>query len=77
MTASAINPRQKRLLSCVLPQPKWTKIRKKHRHHARAAFKTGGFTANNPFSVENLHEAGQNHHNTTLLGKYRIVFKTK
>ena len=55
MTAQTTKPRQKRLDSCVLALPKWTKTQDKPRQHARQAFKVIDYVADTAIRVENAH----------------------
>lgn len=73
MTAQSQKTEQKWLHSCVLSPPKWPKIRKKLRHHARVAIKASHFVADTIARVENASENVQVRRKTTLLGKYRLT----
>ena len=63
---------QKRLHSCVLAQPKWPKVIETLRQRVRETLKNSDFVADTVVRVENNHEKGQDRHNSTLLGKYRL-----
>ena len=72
MTAQSQKTEQKRLHSCVLSPPKWPKIPEKLEKRACGTVKISDFVSDTAFRIANVRENGQTHHNTTLLGKYRV-----
>ena len=72
MTGGNLKSRQKRLDSCVLARPKWTKIRETHEKPTCGTLKIDDLTADAAVRVENVHENGQARGNTKLLGKYQL-----
>ena len=76
MTAHSQKPKQKRLHSCVLTQPKWVKIHEKIETRACRTLKISDLVANANANanarVANAPENGQPRRKTNLLGKYPI-----
>jgi len=74
MTVIITKPRQKRLDSCVLARPKWTKIRETRKRPTCGTLKIDDLAADAAVRVDNVHENGQARGNTKLLGKYQVKF---
>ena len=74
MTGGNLKSRQKRLDSCVLARPKWTKIRETREKPTCGTLKIDDLAADAAVRVENVHENGQARGNTKILGKYQFPF---
>ena len=72
MTAQSKKPEQKRLDSCVLALPKWSKNHEKLENHPCKTVKIDELNANAAVRVTNLPKNAQARRNTKLLGKYPL-----
>jgi hypothetical protein len=73
MTAQSKKTEQKRLHSCVLPQPKWAKKHEKLESRACKTVKIDELNANAAVRVANALEKAQAQCKTLLLGKYQLM----
>ena len=72
MTAIMTKPAKKRLDSCVLTRPKWTKIREPRGNHTCGTLIIDDLATDAAVRVENAQQNGQDRYYKTLLGIYRF-----
>jgi hypothetical protein len=73
MTAQSKKTEQKRLHSCVLPQPKWAKIHEKLKKRASGTLKIAALASNATTRLEKQGKVVHAQAKPKLLGKYQLI----